>query len=340
MMKITIEPFHHELECEDRETVLKAALRQGLFIRYGCKNGGCGTCKSRLIDGDIDEPPSTFCLNPSERDDGWFLPCVSVPADDCTVDISSMGLSEEEFLSGDQSGEYETRIEINEALTKDIRRLRLRIFDGEGMKFTAGQFANIQIPGTQLLRPYSMANSPGENNILEFVIKVFPEGKFSQLLERRLKAGDSLQVHGPYGELRIRLSHRNIIMVAGGSGLAPLLSMLYQLVEKGNDRPVQLFFGARTIDDFYYIEDIQAAQRRMPALEFIPVLSKSWPDDWQGETGLVTEAISRHRESFRHYDAYLCGPPPMIDAATSLLVERGVRPRNVYFDAFYPATSD
>ena len=338
-MKITVEPFQREYECEDGETILKAALRQGLFIRYGCKHGGCGTCKSRLIDGDIDEPPSTFCLNQAEREDDWFLPCVSIPTDDCTIDISSMEISEEEFLSGDQSGEYETRIEINEPLTKDIRRLRLRIVDEDGMKFNAGQFANIQIPGTQLLRPYSMANSPKEKNIMEFVIKVFPGGKFSQQLENGLKAGDNLQVHGPYGELRIRLSHRNIIMVAGGSGLAPLLSMLYQLAEKGNERPVQFFFGARTDDDLYYIKEIEAVQQHMPAFEFIPVLSESWPGDWRGETGLVTEALSRYKESFKNYDAYLCGPPPMIDAATSLLVERGVRPRNVYFDAFYPATA-
>lgn len=310
-----------------------------MFIRYGCKHGGCGTCKARLVDGDIDEPPSSFCLTPAERDDDWFLPCVSVPTDDCVVDISNMGLTEEEFLSGDPSGEYETRIEINEPLTRNIRRLRLRIGNGEGMKFTAGQFANIQIPGTQLLRPYSMANSPGETDILEFVIRVFPQGRFSKLLENGLKAGDRLQVHGPYGELRVRLSHRSIIMVAGGSGLAPLLSMLFQLAEKGNERPVQLFFGVRTKDDLYHTGRIEAVRRRMPALEFIPVLSESQPGDWQGETGLVTEAISRYRESFRNYDAYLCGPPPMVDAATSLLVERGVRPRNVYFDAFYPAAS-
>ena len=138
----------------------------------------------------------------------------------------------------------------------------------------------------------------------------FQEGKFSQQLENGLKAGDNLQVHGPYGELRIRLSHRNIIMVAGGSGLAPLLSMLYQLAEKGNERPVQFFFGARTDDDLYYIKEIEAVQQHMPALEFIPVLSESWPCDWRGETGLVTEAISRYRDSFKNYDAYLCGPPP------------------------------
>lgn len=338
-MKITVAPFHREYECEDGETFLKAALRQGLFIRYGCKHGGCGTCKSRLIDGDIDEPPSTFCLNPEERDEDWFLPCVSVPTEDCVIDISNMGITEEEFLAGDQSRRYQTRIEINELLTQDIRRLRLRILDEEEMKFTAGQFANIQIPGTEQLRPYSMANSPEDSNILEFAIKVFPEGKFSQLLESRLTPGDRLQVQGPYGELRVRLSHRNIIMVAGGSGLAPLLSMLSRLAENANERPVQLFFGVRTKDDLYYTEQIETVQRRMPALEFIPVLSESWSDDWQGETGLVTEAISRHRESFRNYDAYLCGPPPMVDAATSLLVERGVRPRNVYFDAFYPAAS-
>ena len=337
-MSINVEPFQHSFECEDEETILAAALRQGLLLRYGCKNGGCGTCKCQLIDGDVESASvNSFTLTPDEVADDWILPCISTALEDCVIDISQMEITEDEFLSGDQSQLYETEVQINELMTSDIRRLRLRVVEPETVDFIAGQFANIQVPGTELLRPYSLANAPSEKGIIEFAIKILPGGVFSEVLSHQITEGDKLTVHGPYGELRVRLSHRNIIMIAGGSGLAPLLSMLKNLAEQENIRPVKLFFGARTIDDLYYLDDIKSIQEKMSCLEFIPVLSESWPDDWSGETGMVTEAIGRLLPSLKNYDAYLCGPPPMIDAAMPLLEESGVRPRNIYFDAFVPS---
>ena len=118
--------------------------------------------------------------------------------------------------------------------------------------------------------------------------------------------------------------------------MAPLLSMVSHLVEKGNERPVHFFFGARKLEDLYHVDRIREFGAAMPALQFIPALSESWPEDWQGETGMITDAVGRRFESLRNFDAYLCGPPPMIDAAIPLLVDRGVRRQNIYFDAFLP----
>jgi propane monooxygenase reductase subunit len=199
------------------------------------------------------------------------------------------------------------------------------------MPFVAGQFVNVVVPGTTAERSYSMANGSADTDRIELICKILPGGLFSGYLTEQAKPGDAVEVLGPFGSLAIRLSHREIVMVAGGSGLAPLLSMLIDLARKGCDRPISLFFGARTVDDLYALDEIAALERDLP-LTFVPVVQHP-SAGWTGATGLVTDALAAARESWVA-DAYLCGPPGMIDAARDLLTARGVRPQNVYFDAF------
>jgi NAD(P)H-flavin reductase len=288
------------------------------------------------VEGDVEESASSFALPSSDRADGLILLCSSMPVEDCTIDITSMELTEEEFLAGDQVGTFLANMERKEALTPDIRALRLRLLEPPAMKFVAGQFVNIEIPGTEEVRSFSMASPPSVPGHLDFLVRLLPGGRFSQYLEARPRVGDRLRLHGPLGQLKVRLSHRRILMIAGGSGMAPLLSMLANLAEKGNTRPVTFFFGARRLQDLYHLERIRELQAAMPVLEFVPALSDEWPQDWSGESGLVSEVVARRMGSLEGYDAYLCGPPPMIGAATPLLLERGVRPRNIYFAAFVP----
>jgi NAD(P)H-flavin reductase/ferredoxin len=336
MSKIQVLPYDRAFECAEEETILAAALRQGLYVRYGCKHGGCGTCKSLLVDGDVEESGSTFALAPSERAEGWILACASQPSEDCVIDVSSMELTEEEFLAGDQIGSLLTEVETIQPLTPDIRAVRLRLVEPEAITFVAGQFVNVEIPGSEDVRAFSLANPPSEADRIDLIVKLLPGGRFSQLLAGTLRVGDRLRVYGPLGQLKIRLTYRRILMIAGGSGLAPLLSMLADLAHKGNTRPVTLFFGARRPEDLYCVEQIARIRDAMPVLEFIPSLSDAWPTDWSGETGLVTEVVARRLPSLEGYDAYLAGPPPMIDAAIPLLRARGVRARNIHFDAFLP----
>ena len=330
-------PFDKSFSCAVGETVLAAALRQGLFLRYGCKNGGCGTCKARLVDGDVEDRVTSMALTPQDRAEGWILPCTSEPVDDCSLDISAMGLTEEEFLAGDRPTLVVTELERNELLARDIRGLRLRLLEPESIAFAAGQFVNVEIPGSTETRAYSLANPPADDRHLDLLVKVFPDGRFSGLLQDRLLLGAQLRVFGPFGQLRVRLSHRPILMIAGGTGMAPMLSMLADLAHKGNERPIRYFFGARTAADLLCLDQIAAIRRAMPPLEFIPALSDSAPPGWTGETGLVTEVVARHIPSAAGYDAYLCGPPPFIEAAVPLLLERGIRKRNIYFDVFLSA---
>ncbi len=322
MHKVTVEPFGESFECAEDESILSAALRARLFLRYGCKHGGCGTCKVQVVDGDMDVTASTYALPPNERDAGITLVCQSFPLEDCTIDVSTMNLDEDEFYAGDASQTYTVTVEAVEALTADIRRVRLRHAAGVTMPFVAGQFVNVTVPGTDAARSYSMANGSADADCIDLICKILPGGLFSAFLESAPPVGSELAVTGPFGMMAVRLSHRGIVMVAGGSGLAPLLSMLTDLARKGVTRPVVLFFGARTAEDLYAQDVVAELAQQLPNFVFVPYV------------GLVTEAIAAHADSFAGNDAYLCGPPPMIDAATALLVARGVRPQNIHFDAF------
>jgi NAD(P)H-flavin reductase/ferredoxin len=335
MDKILVSPFSHEFSCEKGETILEGALRNGLLLKYGCKHGGCGTCKVRLVEGDVAENGSTFALSADDQADDLILPCASVPVEPCVIDVGPSGLTEEEFFSGDSSRCYEAVVGTVDTVTADIARIRLDLGADE-IEFTAGQFVNVEVPGTGLLRTFSIANAPEDPSAVELICKLYPSGLFSQFL-RETAPGAAIRFFGPYGTLKVHLSHRPILMIAGGSGLAPLLSMLRDLAAKDADRRVTLYFGARTESDLYALDDIAEIRRKLRDFEFVPVLSQSWAASWTGETGMVTDALLRRCATLAH-DVYLCGPPPMIDAAVPLLLQRGVRPRNIYYDAFTPAT--
>jgi alkene monooxygenase reductase len=333
--EIKVAPFGDVYECGPTETLLAAALRNGLYLRYGCKHGGCGTCKVQLADGDVDLTASAYSLPPSERDAGTILVCQSYPLDDCVIDVTTMNLDDDEFRKGDQTGEFTLTVESVEALTHDIRRVVLRHAPDVRVPFTAGQFVNVIIPGTASARSYSMANGSADDDRIELICKLIPGGAFSEFLAAGEPVGTDLTVTGPFGRLAIRLSHREIVMVAGGSGLAPLLAMLKDLARKGSTRRVTLFFGARTVGDLYGLAEIADLRAVLPGLTFVPVVGEATPA-WTGATGLVTDGIAATRADWSGFDAYLCGPPAMIDAVSELLTTRGVRPQNIHFDAFVP----
>ena len=332
--RVRFTPFGRTIECAEGEPILRAALSQGYFLRYGCKHGGCGTCKVLVTDGDVEDTGSSFALTHGERSAGWTLVCSSWPLSDCVIDLSAMSLSEEEFLAGDQIEAFDTVIERVTDLTPTILAVTLRLVHPPQMRFTAGQFVNVEVPGTDNVRAFSMANAPSANSEIELIVRVFPGGQFSECL-KYAEMGQRVRVFGPVGSLRMRLSYRKIIMVAGGSGMAPMLSMLADLAQRKDRRPVTVFFGARTCDELYYIDRLKGLCEVSSRAEFVPVVEGAG-EAWDGERGLVTDAIARRMGSLRGYDAYLCGPPPMVEAARELVIKLGVREANVYFDAFVP----
>jgi propane monooxygenase reductase component len=328
---VRLEPVGIEFEVDEDETVLRGAFRQGLMLMHGCKEGQCAACKSFLLDGEVDlEKYSTFALNDFEKEEGWTLLCRAHAESDLEVEL--INYDEEMLRSGVALQTVTMRVEKIEELTHDIRRLVLS--GNENMEFRPGQYADIAIPGTDEVRSFSMANLPGGE--LEFMIKLYPDGRFSGLLANgELSEGDELEVTGPYGVFTLRQSERPLLFVGGGAGMAPILSLLRSMAEKGIDRKAIYYYGARTERDLFHLQELAELERRLPNFTFVPALSHVDGDvEWDGARGMVTDVVSEAERELGEMDAYLCGPPPMVDAAIAMLDAQGVPENRVYYDKF------
>jgi NAD(P)H-flavin reductase/ferredoxin len=341
---VTILPFGDTIDVEPNESVLAAILRKGRFVKYGCKHGGCGTCRAEAVEGDYRLGDNTsFALTEGDRVRGIVLLCSTFPdPDGLVVDVSATmdDLSEEQYLAGQRIQQYVATVDRLDALTHDIRWLGLRLDEPSDIAFTAGQYVEVGVPGeADQWRSYSMANPPAESGRVDLIVKLIPGGLFSAALRERLAPGDRLRLRGPFGTFGTRLSHRPMIMVAGGSGKAPILAMLKDLAATGNRRDVTFFYGARTDRDLFLRTDLDELVSANPWLTFVPALSEPQGNSgpWPGETGLVTDVLARRLPSTRGMEAYLCGPPGMVDAAIEVLSASGCKQRHIYVDRFVPS---
>jgi propane monooxygenase reductase subunit len=327
---VRLEPVGIEFEVDEEETVLNGAFRQGLMLMHGCKEGQCGACKSFLLDGEVDlDRYSTFALPDYELDEGWTLLCRAHAVSDLEVEL--INYDEEILQSGVALRTARARVEAIEPLTRDIRRLVLSVVDGE-LPFRSGQYVDIGIPGTDESRSFSMANLPSDDGRLEFMIKLYPGGAFSSLLaDGALQVGDELDVTGPYGVFTLRENDRPILFIGGGAGMAPILSLLRSMAERGVARPAVYYYGAREEQDLFHLEELKGLETMLPGFRFVPALSDS---DWEGETGLITDVVERSEQGLDGVDAYLCGPPPMVDAAQEMLMRLGVDEARIHYDKF------
>jgi propane monooxygenase reductase subunit len=331
-----LEPVGIEMEVDEDETILDAAFRQGLMLMHGCKEGQCAACKSFLLDGEVDlDRYSTFALPDFEESEGYTLLCRAHALSD--VEIELLNYDEEIIRSGVPIVTASAEVEVVEALTHDIRRLVLKL--PEPLVFNAGQYMDIHIPGADgEHRSFSMANTPGQPDRLEFMIKLYDGGHFSGLLANGhgIKVGDALTCTGPYGVFTLRESSpRRLVFIAGGAGMAPIVSLLRSMAEKGSERPATFYYGARTETDLFVLDELERLRGDLPQLRFVPALSEAdETTGWAGEAGLITDVVDRMEEDLTDVDAYLCGPPPMVDAAIALLERRGCPESRVYFDKF------
>jgi propane monooxygenase reductase subunit len=329
--QVRLEPVGIEFEVDEDETVLRGAFRQGLMLMHGCKEGQCAACKSFLLDGEVDlDKYSTFALNDFEKEEGWTLLCRAHAESDLVVEL--INYDEEVLRDGIALQTKLMRVETLEPLTHDIHRL---VLSGAKLEYKPGQYVDIKIPDSDEVRSFSMANLPGDE--IELMIKVYPDGKFSSLLAGDgIQEGQELEVTGPYGVFTLRdKSERPLLFIGGGAGMAPILALLRSMAEKGTERPAVYYYGARGPSDLFHLDELAELERRLPNFRFVPALSHCEDDtDWDGERGLITDVVSRLEEELGEVDAYLCGPPPMVDAAIAMLDQGGVPESRVYFDKF------
>ncbi|MEV8376077.1 2Fe-2S iron-sulfur cluster binding domain-containing protein [Kribbella sp. NPDC056861] len=331
---VRFEPVGIEIEVAEDQTILRAAAEQGVMLMHGCKEGQCASCKSFVLDGDDLEHDrySTFALPDYELAEGYTLLCRAHAYEDLTIEL--LNYDEEMIRSGLPIQERVAEVVAITPVTHDLRHLVLRLTGDDGeLKFFPGQYVDLRVPGTDASRSFSMANtSSRESGQLEFVIRVYPGGLFSEFLDQRLKVGDQLELTGPFGVFTLRDNPgARIVFVGGGAGMAPILSLLRTMAERGIERQVTFYYGARTRHDLCFVDELRTLEQTLPGFRYVPALSE---DEWDGENGLITDVVRKHEPNLKGADAYVCGPPPMVEAALPMLERLGVVTKHIYYDKF------
>ena len=329
--KVHIVPAGRTIDVPTGGTILEAALGAGVGYPFGCQSGNCGACKSHLIKGEVTmEGYSEFALSDEEKARGLILACRAVPWED-----SEVAWLEEDDLIVHPRRLLTCRVTTLDDATHDIKRVRLAIESGGPFDFSAGQFASVTFEGCPP-RDYSMANVPGDGSTLEFHVRRTAGGATSAHVAEKLKVGDNVRVEGPFGASYLREGHRGpIVAVAGGSGMAPLKSIVERALAKALPQHIYFYFGVRTERDLYLHDHFAELTKKHGNLHFMPVLSEG--DGINRRCGLVHEAVAADFDEFDGCKAYLAGPPVMVEAATRLFEQRGMRRIDIHADAFYTA---
>ena len=334
--EVTIEPTGDVIEVEEGQTILDAALRQGVWLPFACGHGTCATCKVQVLEGEVDVgEASPFALMDVERDEGKILVCCATPETDMTieadidVDPDFLGCPVQDFTA--------TVSEIVD-LSPTIKGVTLTL--PENMEFQAGQYINLSVPDVEGTRAFSIANSPAKANTIELHIRKVPGGKATTWIHEQLAVGDELAVSGPYGQFFVRKSDdQGAIFIAGGSGLSSPQAMIIDMLEQADKRPIVLFQGARNVSELYNRELFETLAKEHDNFTYVPALNEPAEDDnWDGFVGFVHEAAQQHFDNrFSGNKAYLCGPPPMIDAAITALMQGRLFERDIHMERFFTA---
>jgi propane monooxygenase reductase subunit len=249
--------------------------------------------------------------------------------------IELLNYDEEMIRSGLPLVSAVAEVVANEPVTRDMRRLVIRLVEPAELRYFPGQYLDFAIPGSAETRSFSMANPPGRDGLMEFVVKIYPGGLFSQYLAERVAVGDRLDVEGPFGAFTLRENRTgDLVFVAGGAGLAPVLALLRTMADRGIDRKCTFYYGVRTRQDLCFEDELRDLEERLPGFRYVPALSEPGEDGWAGETGLITDVVARLEPDLSGRNAYVCGPPPMVEAAVVLLERLGLSAADIFYDKF------
>jgi CDP-4-dehydro-6-deoxyglucose reductase len=330
--QITIKPGDHSFVCDDGESVVAAAMRADLMIPYGCRSGACGTCKSRILGGSVDYGHYQHTtLTDAEKQQNLALLCVATPLTDLTVEVRDVR------RAGDiQIRKLPCRVEKIDKPAPDVAIVWLKLPANERLKYLAGQFIDVLLKDGRR-RSFSMATAPEDTGLIELHIRHIPGGLFSDQLFKEFKGREILRFEGPFGAFYLREeSDKPIILVAGGTGFAPIKSVIEHAIHQAIARPMVLYWGVRSLVDLYLPQLPGQWQQQLRDFTFIPVLSDPQPEDhWPGRTGLVHKAVMADFADLSGYQVYACGGPAMIEAARNEFSERRRLPPEEFFaDSF------
>jgi CDP-4-dehydro-6-deoxyglucose reductase len=314
------------------ETVLGAALRQGVMLPYSCKNGTCGSCKGRVVSGEVHYPlHPPLALEDGQRDRGQALFCQAVPKSDLVVRAREI-----EAVRDIQVRKMPARVIGKTRVAPDVMLLQLRLPAAQRLQFLAGQYLEILLPDGKR-RAFSIASSPQSEDIIELHVRHVEGGGFTSWVFDALQVHDILRLEAPLGTFFVRndAPQRPMIMVGGGTGFAPLKSMIEDLLAHGDTRPLHLFWGARTAPELYLHDQALRWARQHSNISFTSALSET-DEALEGDSfnGLVHEAVLRAYPDLSGYDIYISGPPAMVETGRDAFIGHGADKRRIYFDSF------
>ncbi|MBP2227918.1 phenol hydroxylase P5 protein [Azospirillum agricola] len=334
---LTIEPTGESVAVEEGQTILDACLRQGIWLPHACGHGLCGTCKVEVADGEVDHgDASGFALMDFERDGGKTLACTATLRSDVTIEAD---IDDEPDARRCPVRDFTGTVVGLEDLTHDVKGVTIEL-PGDGIAFQAGQYVNLTVPGVEGARAFSLASPPSRPGRIELHVRRVPGGRATGWIHDTLAVGDRLRLSGPYGRFFVRSSAAvPSILLAGGTGLSSPKSMILDLLERGWTQPILLIHGVRARRDLYDEALFRDLAARHPILTYVPVLSDPRPDDgWEGETGFVHEALQRRFDGlYAGRKAYLCGPPPMVEACIRTLMQGRLFERDIHTERFLTA---
>lgn len=336
--ELTIEPLGQTIEIEEGQTILDAALRAGIYLPHACCHGLCATCKVQVTDGEVDHgEASTFALMDFERDEGKCLACCARAESDLVIEAE---IEEDPDAENLPVRDFDGVVSRIETLTPTIKGVWVKLDDPAGIRFQAGQYINLELPGGIGSRAFSIASAPSEAGEVELNIRIVPGGEATTYVHEKLQAGDRVRITGPYGRFFVKKSANvPVIFMAGGSGLSSPRSMILDLLEEGFDLPITLVYGQRNRSELYYHDEFLALAAQHSNFRYVPALSHE-PEDsnWEGFRGFVHDAAKAAFDNdFRGNKAYLCGPPLMIDACISTLMQGRLFERDIYTEKFISA---
>ena len=335
--QLTIEPLGATIEVEDGQTLLDAALRQGIYIPHACGHGLCGTCKVQVTGGEVEHGVSNpFALMDFERDEGMALACCTTLLSDATIEADIDDEPDARIIA---VRDFTATVSRIETLTPTIKAIFLKL-DGE-LDFQAGQYMQLRLPGVDGDRPFSVANPPADvqaRGEIEINVRLVPGGAGTAYLHNELKLGDTLAVTGPYGRFFVRESQREpLLFMAGGSGLSSPRSMILDLLGRGWDQAITLVYGQRNLAELYYDAEFRALAEQHANFAYVPALSDD-ASGFSGAKGFVHDAAREHfKGDFSGRKAYLCGPPVMIEACLATLMQGRLYERDIYAEKFITA---